>query len=301
MKILMVKKSAIIVCDHGLGHIRRCALMAKELEKAGGEVSLFAPSESVSRLQQAIPYLVGIRNEDFSSNTTPENIKNGIKFNVKNLPNLDQFNEVISDNLIEILEVRPDAVISAQFFWHDVIVNADENYVQFCKSLLKKFSPKIIGCNLFTMQEVRSQPGFEPTGLYTNPDLVSKQKKLLHKSSGNLLITGGTTPIIKKRLLIIVNNILKNGKGLYKKVHVDKELLPNNCPSWMLEADFSVKMYSELKDAICRPGLGVLTDLLTVGVKPHVIFEDGNREMAHNASILEKNEIGSIGLANIFN
>ena len=64
--------------------------------------------------------------------------------------------------------------------------------------------------------------------------------------------------------------------------------MPKSNPGWFRKADYSIKMYSNIKAAICRPGLGVLTDLLTVGAKIYPIYENDNYEMLHNAKIIKK-------------
>ena len=58
----------------------------------------------------------------------------------------------------------------------------------------------------------------------------------------------------------------------------------------MVRADFSIKMYCRLKAAVCRPGLGVVTDLLTLGVQILPVFEAENNEMCHNARVLTIND-----------
>ena len=53
-------------------------------------------------------------------------------------------------------------------------------------------------------------------------------------------------------------------------------------------------MYAEITAAVCRPGFGVLTDLLTVGARPFVIHESTNAEMQHNARVLIEHGIGQL-------
>ena len=287
----MSRSCAIIVCDHGLGHVRRCALIAKEREKQGERVTLFAPRTSLAKLQGAMPYTMGIANHDFSTHTTPERIRHGLPEAVEwvdRLPNIDNFETVICDNLPEILARRPDATISAQFFWHDVIEDAARDYVDYCNHLLEKYKPKVIGCDLFAMDLVRKQPGFESVALYRNPELVSALKVAHLRQRTDLLVTGGTTLAIRAQLKKSLDQILREGKTSYKRVHVDPELLPENPPDWMVKANHTVDMFCQLKAAVCRPGLGVVTDLLTVGAQIFPLYEDGNMEMKHNASVIKK-------------
>ena len=284
----MLSTCAIIVCDHGLGHVRRCALIAKEREKTGEQVTLFAPRISVERLQRAVPSMAGLTVKDFSTRTTPQRVRGGLTECLEwldRLPDLDRFETLICDNLPEILEIRTDATICAQFFWHDVIEGASKDYVEYCDALLAQHRPKVLGCEMFSMDAVRRQPNYKPVGLYQIPELVAAKATQLSDPQ-DLLITGGSTSIVREQALALINEFLDSSTNPYCKIHVDRELVPQNAPDWIVPAEFNIAMYCSIKSAICRPGLGVITDLLTVGVCPRPIYEKGNREMEFNASIL---------------
>ncbi len=264
--------------------------MAKKLEKEGNDVTLFAPAKSVKKIQDAIPSTANLTVHDFSTQTRPSKIVAGrsdVMEWLDRLPSLDVFEEVICDNLPEILERRPDAVLSAQFFWHDIVETTDNSYRSHCEKLLEHFKPVVLGHDLFSMEAVRSQSGFQPVDLYRSPELAAAAKKIGTQDRTDLLITGGTTPAVKEELSKIVQELVRTGPAPYRKIHVDPELLPNDAPHWLVRADFTIDMYCRLKAAICRPGLGVLTDLITVGVTPTVLFEKGNAEMAHNAHVIQ--------------
>lgn len=286
----MSRNCAIIVCDHGLGHVRRCALIAKEREKLGDLVTIFAPLTAVERLQRAVPSVAGLNVYDFATHTSPERIRLGLRESVEwldNLPALDNFDSVICDNLPELLKIRPDAMLSANFFWHDVIVGAADDYIQFCENLLSLHKPIIIGCDQFAMEHVRNQVNFRSVALYKVPELVAAAADVTSDQRTDLLVTGGTTPAVHKQLQEIVQKLLDTGPKTYIHVHVDSELMPSNPPPWMSIACFSPAMYCRIKTAICRPGLGVISDLLTVGAEIIPVFEIQNKEMSHNAKILE--------------
>ena len=65
----MTISCAIIVCDHGLGHLRRCAIEAKNRQEKGENVTLFAPLKSMERITRIFPSLNGLKILDFSTNT----------------------------------------------------------------------------------------------------------------------------------------------------------------------------------------------------------------------------------------
>lgn len=270
--------------------MRRCALIAKERARGGERVTLFAPVQSVTRLRRAIPSVVGFTVSDFATQTTQECIKEGLPSAIEwmdRLPDLDNYDTVICDNLPEILARRPDATISAQFFWHDAIEGAAADYAEYCDHLLAKHKPTVIGCERFSMEAVRKQPGFKPVGLYKNPELVAAAAATPLEQRTDLLVTGGTTPLVREQLARMVDELMLAGPGPFTRVHVDPELRPLRTPTWMLDADFTMEMYCKLKAAVCRPGLGVITDLITVGATIYPVYEPENREMKHNAYVVK--------------
>ena len=263
--------------------------MALERQRIGQQVVLFAPAASLKRIQRVIPCTTGLVVRDFSTYTTPSRIRQGLPEAVEwlaRLPTLDHFDTVICDNHPEILSCRPDSIISAQFFWHDVIEDASHEYSDYCEYLLAHHRPKVIGCDIFAMEAVRRQPGFKPVGLYKNPDLVTAVEATLLHNRSSLLLTGGSTDTVRDQLQKLIVDLLVTGPGIYDRIYVDQELMPQNPPSWMSIADFSVEMYCKIGAAICRPGLGVATDLITTGATIYPLHEPSNREMSHNASIL---------------
>ena len=238
-----------------------------------------------------MPYATGLTVYDFETRSSPARFRQGLAQAVKwleHLPNLDGFENVVCDNLPEILAYRPDATISAQFFWHDVIEGAATDYTEYCDQLLARHKPAVIGCEQFAMELVRRQPGFKPVGLYKNPELVAAAEATPTEQRTDLLVTGGTTPTVFEQLQRTIDELLRNGPEPYSQIHVDPDLIPDNAPSWIVRADFTVEMYCQLRAAVCRPGLGVVTDLLTVGAKIFPLYERGNSEMEHNASVISK-------------
>lgn len=266
--------------------------MALQRRKIGEDITIFAPKIKVKKIQKILQIdLKSIIVNDFYTNTDPKKFKKNFSSIVawlKKIPNLDKFDKIICDNLVEILSIYPSSILSAQFFWHDVLKGASKKYKSFCEELLDLHKPQILGCKLFSMQKVKDQPNFIPVKLYKNPKLLDYLKKNSIKNAKDLLITGGSTRLLHYKIKKVINELFLEGPGEYNHVYIDKELIPFNSPSWISGADFSLKMYSKIKSAICRPGLGVITDLLTVGAKITPIFEKNNNEMKHNASVLLK-------------
>jgi len=255
----------------------------------GHTVEVFAPQAAHTRLTATIPCLKDVSVIDFSTNTSPTKLRAGVRAPIDwitRLPSLDAFNRVYCDNLPEILLVRPDAAIMAQFFWHQSIDGVSPEYVDLCESLLMRIQPVVLGCGRFAMDHVRTQPRFRTVRMVENPHLLSAARAHRVRTRSDLLISGGSTDEAEVVFRPIVNRLLETGFDSDGVVHVDARLIPANPPAWMQLARFDVRMFLSLKAAICRPGLGVVTDLLTVGIVPVPVYEAGNQEMIHNAAVL---------------
>ncbi len=108
-----------MACSNGYGHIRRLLLLSVALRKCSASVVLFAPLKVAERLSKTerinLPVVV-----DFDSQTKKSDwFKSDVESWVARLPCLSGFDIVVSDNLIEILKIRPDAWLSGSFFWHE--------------------------------------------------------------------------------------------------------------------------------------------------------------------------------------
>ena len=91
---------------------------------------------------------------------------------------MDQYDFVISDNLIEILEIRKDAWIIASFF---LAQNNQSNLIGLQKKIrnnVKKNNPKIIASEIFALKYLNQYDNVYKVGLFTK----SKRKVNLNHS-----------------------------------------------------------------------------------------------------------------------
>ena len=142
------------------------------------------------------------------------------------------------------------------------------------------------------MPYVKKLKNFKPVGIVVNKSNEKFLKK--KKNDKNLLITGGSTSIIKKQLLDLIRLIEKNRIKSINNIFLDPNLFINANQSIFKCADFSINMYQNLEYSICRPGLGVLSELLFNKVIPILIFEENNFEMEYNTKIILEYNLGYI-------
>lgn len=282
---------AIIACDHGLGHVRRCYLLAAELLRLGWEVDLFAPSQKVHRIQAALGPVLGLATVDFCTETTPDALRSGRERTIewqKRLPALGYYDRVICDTLPEILACRPDAILIAQFFWHDVLDRLPRQYIERCTKLLADLQPRIVGSDLFAMPAVRSQPGFFPVGLYGRfaPPLTAGDVR------DAVLISPGSTDLDRTAYRQLLEELIEDDYPHIDRFDVDPAIVPNEPRRKVSASDYSPSTYAKAVAVVCRPGLGTLTDALAHHSTPICFTSDDNREMRHNGRVILEQRLG---------
>jgi hypothetical protein len=281
-----VKKIALIACSNGYGHIRRLLLLAQELDLYHDvQTTLLAPVKVVNRLVQKLkissPKLI-----DFDTHTSQSNWINGSSNDwYKKLPNLEFYNIVISDNLIEILHIRPDAWLSGSFFWHESLENFPLKQKDISKKLLKKYRPKMVSSKLFSSPYLSHCTRLYEVGLFSN----CIGHKIEFNRNRDILIATGKGVGVDSVARYFVNSLINLKGRRFDKLWVEPNLLPEKNPEWMVPATFTVDMYKRIAAAIIRPGVGTVTDSLVNGAKIFPFYEQYNNEMIRNVCLLSSN------------
>ena len=111
----------MIACPNGYGHSRRILLLSEYLIKKGFTIDLVGDfSFGLSRFVDDL-YFNKVNFFPLPSFLSSKFWTTNLSFPYNSLPNLGNYDLVISDNLIEILEMRSDTVLSGSFFWHKVL------------------------------------------------------------------------------------------------------------------------------------------------------------------------------------
>ena len=281
------KNVALIACTNGYGHIRRLLILSQALKQCGANPVLFAPLLSAKILSEkegiVIPEIV-----DFDTFTNKENWLNVTAVDwVKSAPSFSDFDIVISDNLIEILHIRPDAWLSGSFFWYEDLNNFSNELKKKSLDLLTRFKPKMISSSLFTSQEIKNRTELYEVGLYAQDNLVINEK-----NKHDVLIACGMGGSIKKQAREFVKLLATKEKNKFQRVWVESDIIPSNHPEWMVPATFTNEMYQNILVALIRPGVGTITNSLLAGARIFPFYEFENKEMKLNVS-----RIHSFGVA----
>lgn len=292
------KHLAILVSANGYGHIRRQILIASELLKQNSNLHVqFAITDAqfqrfkleVENLGSRASAVVGVTEDSVRwrhdpSNYTETNL-NGWESELMSRPSLIEADFILSDNLVGVLEIRPDAVLSGSFLWHEVIdayaqVNdACRQFVEREIYLLKKCVPKMI-CNadlatpavLSLTDAVRVPWMIEETVPQASQDNLSKPSERTA-----ILVHGGGTRTLDDRVRMIAQILRNNNYTVFTDLEDD-----------LMCFDYQDSSWQQLGVVICRPGVGTATECVKWGIPIVLIHDSANVEAEFVATQLKK-------------
>ncbi len=284
-----MKSVAIIACPNGFGHTRRLLCLSEQLIVEGYNVTLFCPRNAFFELTnilnfQYIPTFIEFSLPNFNGYWQSLEI-----YSLSFFPDLSPFDYVVSDNLLDILCIRKDAILSASFFWHKTFVSTPSAKHDYYQSLLEKYQPKIYASSLFALPYIRNYPNVFFEKLFK----PSSFKAPTSRAKTSILISTGRGGEIKKSVhSFLYNN--PNWSNLLQpfNIFLEPSLVNTNLDSNIFPATYDRAMYSSCKFALIRPGVGSITDCLLYQVLPIYFYEDFNLEMVYNATHLATLELG---------
>ena len=151
-------KLNFIVCANGLGHLSRCVSLALEVKKRTDfRVKIYCSKTGFdalnleSKFRHSEVHIVKdmryLQEESFDKEywhnlMSQENGENEI---------------FISDNLISFLEIKPECIVIANFFWHDVDIKIQKQKKTNLNALLRSTQPYVMGHHFFAMPIVNAK------------------------------------------------------------------------------------------------------------------------------------------------
>ncbi len=292
------KHLAILVSANGYGHIRRQILITSELLKQNSNLHVqFAITDAqfqrfkleIENLGSRASAVVGVTEDSVRwrhdpSNYTATNL-NGWESELMSRSSLIEADFVLSDNLVGVLEIRPDAVLSGSFLWHEVIdayaqVNdACRQFVEREINLLKKCVPKMI-CNadlatpavLSLTDAVRVPWMIEETVPQAFQDNLSKESERT-----TILVHGGGTRTLDDRVRMIAQILRNNNYTVFTDLEDD-----------LMCFDYQDSSWQQLGAVICRPGVGTATECVKWHIPIVLIHDQTNVEAEFVATRLKE-------------
>lgn len=297
----------MVICSNGLGHLRRVFSVISEITRRGysERIDIFASSEYVKILAsrfQNIHDLVQLRQVnivDFVLPARPACVSdfNGVTLEAlvwnRSFPEaLHEYELVWSDNLLGVLESRPDAKLTGSFFWYEVLSSRIcdnpqlQEFINNEKSLVTRIKPPMAGSMYFSTPDVKLNTKFTSVGLYQYESTVASPNQ------NGVLVACGLGGEEEDLTRDALSNLLVSDMSPPGKIFVEPRLMPKRAPSWMVSADFSPKMFNQCVAACIRPGLGTVSDALVNNHKVFGYAKFESFEMRHNGAMLEELNLG---------
>ncbi len=273
-------KIAIIASNNGLGHIRRCVLLANRLIRKFN-VTILCSSEKIAKFKPSKS--VKIKNFEIKSYKKKILKKRN---NIHKLFNLkEKFDLYLSDNYPEIALKEENSLMLSNFFWHDILkVNT-----LYYKNVEKKIKNRPIIANyLFVSKYIQKNFKIKPVGFYGN-----FTRKPFNASKNGILISFGTAEMTNKKNILRFINQIKNQKRRDIPIFLEPRFYKAELRKYnVFRATYDEKMYNKLAIAIIKPGLGTIRDCLSRGITVFTYTRGSNKEFYYNARTLEKNHLG---------
>ncbi|MCC6129681.1 MAG: hypothetical protein IT186_07105 [Acidobacteria bacterium] len=213
---------------------------------------------------------------------------------LRDLPELQKADLVVSDNLASVLELRHDAVLLGSFLWSDVFSSAHpglpavERFARHEKALLKRFQPPMICVAEAAMPAVLELT--RPLQVGWMPENLDGHNLLAERDA--VAVLGGATGAAGKILEAAVGTLLDLGT---QNVLIDPPIRDALPPIWRSStAPFlhSSEDFGRCRVVVCRPGMGTLNECIGHRIPVLSTYELNNPEMAHLARKVEELGIG---------
>ena len=117
------------------------------------------------------------------------------------------------------------------------------------------------------------------------------KNNLKNNKKEDLLISCGNGGNCEKQYRLIVRKIAEINKTKFKTIWVEPSLYESSLPKFMKPATYSSDMYSKVLLAICRPGIGTITECIQHEIFT-LLFYENNYEMKYIDKRISELKIG---------
>jgi spore coat polysaccharide biosynthesis predicted glycosyltransferase SpsG len=275
-------KIAIIASNNGLGHIKRCSIVANKVCKRN-TVHFFCCKKKVKKFKinkkvKIIDFPIDIDYEKFFFDLSW----------VNRLKKFSMYDLYYSDNLPGIIKLKKKTIIYANFFWHQISKYANKKKINEINNLINTSNAKFVSWNAFGKIDLFKKTFHRKVGMVGNI-----QKNINYKKRKHVLLSFGTAKNIEKKNII---NFLKSRYFLRFtknfKVFIDELYYKHCLYKNVYIATHNDQMFKKTYIAIIRPGLGIVTDCIKWKIKMLTYVKNQNKEFKMNSKILKKKLIG---------
>ena len=300
---------ALITCANGLGHIKRLTKITRHLLerlpiqsvtffceeyalrelKSWHDFIYIADRVAVKMVNAALPLRWHLQQESYGEWL--------LKWHRTMLDwDLESFDHVLSDNLVEPLLYTDRVTLIGSFLWHEVLAaafhDAEEiqRYREMCEELLLAKRPEMIASRYFAMPTVYQQTKVQEVGLIHFLPAGTTERSS-HREKRALIALGGA-PAGQRgmdELFAVVPLLQKAQIEVLASSPLHEKLSDQH--SGIGRFDFLSDDFKSLDLAVTRGGLGTISDCVAAQV-PMFYLDDPNPEISFNQDRLSQIGIG---------
>lgn len=301
---------AAIICPNGLGHFKSMVLLLKELSDSSDEVmqidlfccrwqyeAMIHDGEFSGFLNEKCKpvyamEVCGVRWHKETHAYTSGNLMDWTGY-INALYRLQNYDLVLSDNLVQTLSLRSDTILIASFFWSDIFaysfpgIPVIQQFVSLERELLSKHTPLILANRFLAMDRVKDNEQVKLLDWMCPPidELPSKRSEGLTLNIG---IFAGATDVQRNAIQQVASTL--SSQGTHRLFMRKEDILPIFNAE---EFDYSKKAWQNLDGAIIRAGTGTLTDCVAYNIPTLLIEEKDNLEISNNIAKMEALDAGT--------
>lgn len=298
---------SFIVCSNGFGHFKRVLSVCNELIKIDRNlhIHIFCSTKHITFLDNEPNFKIQSNSVEFHDsffNEEPKwlekdtiSMKKWGKWVVKIKENkhIKLSNIIISDNQIGPLIIGKRVVLMGSFLWP--FLTLSEKNVKLIevqnheKEMLKEISPECLCVKDMVMPDLSITKQIHLPWFCDKH--ILRNKSYVKENEFNILLTGGGTEMLTNSLISI---FIKLNSIDYFNLFVDSNLYKSLKHIGLDPQIFSFKEenFNKLDLIICRPGLGILTDVVKYNIPICALPEKNNKEIMHNFAKVESLGIG---------
>ena len=288
----------IVPAPNGLGHIVRMLELAKILSDNKSPVQVILPSYARQFIQN-----LGIG---------PFIVLDYLHWQSRNLTSADdtlRYSQLacsmatqeylISDNLLEVLYFNKKVLLSANFLWSDQHDFSIKSRYYDPGHLIESSGVKIVCNKFFQSNTLRGIDTTIPVGFFMKDRILRRD----HIGRSLLIAFGVSGRESKGEVEDVLLQISNGNYNAFDTVYLEPQLYDcfgvTDRFSKLKRATFDREMFEHVTDAVIRPGLSTIQNLLSSGARVFPIKVANNDEIHFNASKLEEMGVGkSLELSN---
>ncbi len=297
-------KIGFFVCSNGYGHFIRVSKIANQLKKLNDscEIDIFCEQYHIDKFQSIlvddfnyIPYK--------SSNINWNTYLGGIRFDYDEYMKwLNQYKDVVndydvvvSDNIVGLLKYRNDIILSSSFLWHDVMIDKFSNnpdvlkLYEFEQNLLTKYRPNMLCVKDIVMESIKYSTNPIYTGWCCD---LNKLEEPVNDIENFVFISPSLGYDISYTNTFLEMAI--NVKQLGYSAYLSKDLYDMRDSDSYFKFDYeNFKELSKNSTFVFRPGMGTITDCVQYNSPMVLVYsENDSKEILHLANRVIEMELG---------